>query len=123
MLEERGLTRRECYVCTVVKCRPPGNRDPLPDEIASCRPYLAAQLELVDPRVIVSLGNFATKLLLGTTEGISKLRGRAYPLAPGVLVPPSPPPAVPRGGGERVPQMRPAFVRAKRLLGRPPAPP
>src|SRR6202789_4155632 len=64
MLEEIGLTRAECYIANVVKCRPPNNRDPAPAEIAACRPYLAEQIELIDPRVIVTLGNFATKLLL-----------------------------------------------------------
>jgi DNA polymerase len=116
MLEEMGLTRRECYICNVVKCRPPGNRDPLPDEIASCRPYLASQLDLVDPRVVVTLGNFATKLLLATSEGITKLRGRSYPLAGRVLVPTFHPAAVLRGGGETVAQMRADLVRAKRVL-------
>ena len=68
-----------CYIANVVKCRPPGNRDPLPDEIAACRPWLEQQLDLIDPEVVVTLGNFATKLLLDTTEGITKLRGRSYP--------------------------------------------
>jgi DNA polymerase len=116
MLEEMGITRRDCYIANVVKCRPPQNRDPLPDEIASCRPYLASQLELVDPTVVVTLGNFATKLLLGTTEGITRLRGRSYPLDGRVLVPTYHPAAVLRGGGETVAQMRADLVRAKQLL-------
>ncbi len=119
MFEEMGLTRQECYVCNVVKCRPPGNRDPLPDEIVACRPYLAAQLDMVNPCVVVTLGNFATKLLLGTTEGITKLRGRSYPLGSRVLVPTFHPAAVLRGGGETVAQMRADLVRAKQLLDRP----
>ena len=63
MLEEIGLTRAECYIANVVKCRPPNNRDPAPNEIAACRPYLTEQIELIDPSVIITLGNFSTKLL------------------------------------------------------------
>ena len=62
-----------------MKCRPPGNRDPLPLEIESCRPYLEAQIEFIDPSVVVTLGNFATKLLLDTKVGITKLRGQEFP--------------------------------------------
>jgi DNA polymerase len=120
MLEEMGLTRERCYICNVVKCRPPNNRDPLPDEIAACQPYLAAQLDLIDPKVIVTLGNFATKLLLSSTEGITRLRGRAYPRADGrTLVPTYHPAAVLRGGGETLAQMRADLVRAKQLLAVP----
>ena len=66
MSEEIGLTRAECYIANVVKCRPPNNRDPAPKEIEACRPYLDEQIDLIDPAVIVTLGNFATKLLLET---------------------------------------------------------
>ena len=99
VLEEMGLTRDDLYIANTIKCRPPGNRDPLPDEIESCWPYLDKQLELIDPRVVVTLGNFATKLLLGTTEGISRLRGRTYPYRSGYLVPTFHPSAALRGGG------------------------
>ena len=78
MGEEIGLTRAECYIANVVKCRPPQNRDPAPKEIEACRPYLAEQIELIDPRVIITLGNFATKLLLETTKGIRELRGQVF---------------------------------------------
>ena len=64
LIEEIGLTRSDVYIANVVKCRPPGNRDPLPGEIEACRPYLEAQLAFIEPRVVVTLGNFATKLLL-----------------------------------------------------------
>src|SRR5438132_12246635 len=73
VLEEMGLTRDTFYVANTVKCRPPGNRDPKPDETASCRPWLDLKLELIDPKVIVTLGNFATKLLLNTPQGITKV--------------------------------------------------
>ena len=117
VLEELGLTRDHWYVANVVKCRPPGNRDPLPDEIEMCRPYLDRQLELISPRVVVTLGNFATKLLLGTSEGIRKVRGRAYPWRDGiVIVPTYHPAAVLRGGGQTMAEMRADLVRAKLAL-------
>jgi DNA polymerase len=103
-------------VANVIRCRPPGNRDPLPDEIEACSPYLEAQLELIAPRVVVTLGNFATRRLLNTSEGISRLRGRSYPFRGGHLVPTYHPAAALRGGGEIVAEMRADFVRAKRLL-------
>jgi len=114
--EEMGLTRDQCYIANVVKCRPPGNRDPHPDEIASCRPYLEAQIDLIDPAVVVTLGNFATKLLLGTTEGITRLRGRSYPYRRGVLIPTFHPAAVLRGAGDAQAQMRADLVRASQSL-------
>jgi len=116
VLDEMGLTRSDFYVANTVKCRPPGNRDPLPDEVAACSPWLDQQLELVDPSVVVTLGNFASKLLLRTTEGITRLRGRAYPFRRGVLIPTFHPAAVLRGGGETAAQMRADLVRAKRHL-------
>ena len=116
MRQEIGLTREHCYVANVIRCRPPGNRDPLPDEIEACSLYLEAQLELIAPRVVVTLGNFATRRLLNTSEGISRLRGRSYPFREGFLVPTYHPAAALRGGGELVAEMRADFVRAKRLL-------
>ena len=118
MIQEIGLTRRECYIANVVKCRPPGNRDPEPTEIDACRPFLDAQLGLIAPRVIVTLGNFATKLLLDTTQGITRLRGREYRYGDAVLVPTLHPSAVLRGGGETEAQARADFVRAKLALAR-----
>jgi uracil-DNA glycosylase len=117
MRQEVGLDRSSCYIANVVKCRPPGNRDPLPAEIESCRPYLESQLDLIDPAVVVTLGNFATRLLLETSEGIRRVRGRAYPFRRGHLVPTYHPAAALRGGAEVVAEMRADFVRAKRLLG------
>ena len=78
LIEGIGLTRDDVYIANVVKCRPPGNRDPQPDEIEACAPWLDRQLALIQPRVIVTLGNFATKLLLDTKEGITKLRGQEF---------------------------------------------
>ncbi|MGH9189350.1 MAG: uracil-DNA glycosylase [Acidimicrobiales bacterium] len=117
--EEIGLTRDRFYIANAVKCRPPGNRDPQPDEIDTCRPFLEAQLDAIDPLVVVTLGNFATKLLLATNEGITRLRGRSYPFRRGVLVPTFHPAAVLRAGGETAAQMRADLVRAKRHLESP----
>ena len=124
LTEESGLRRGQVYIANVVKCRPPGNRDPLPDEIAACRPYLDQQVALISPRVIITLGNFATRLLLDTTEGITRLRGRAFPFGPdgAVLVPTYHPAAALRGGGEVVARMRADFVRARVALDAPGGP-
>jgi len=116
LFEELGLTRDGVYVANVTKCRPPGNRDPEPDEIDACRPWLEQQIELIQPKVIVTFGNFATKLLLETKEGITKLRGKSYPFRTGVLIPTFHPAAVLRGGGEPLAQMRADFIRAKQAL-------
>jgi DNA polymerase len=114
--EELGLTRASFYIANVVKCRPPGNRDPAPDEIVACSRYLDGQLDLVDPRVVVSLGNVATRVLLGTDEGISSLRGRTHPWRGRTLVPTFHPAYALRGGGAVVAQMRADLVRAKQAL-------
>jgi len=74
-----GMTRDQVFIANVLKCRPPGNRDPRPDEIDSCRGYLEEQVALIRPRVVCTLGNFATKLLSGRPEGISKVRGQPLP--------------------------------------------
>jgi uracil-DNA glycosylase family 4 len=96
-----GLAREDVYICNVVKSRPPRNRDPLPDEIAACRPWLDAQLRLVDPAVVVTLGNFATRTLLETTTGISRLRGRPHPFQGRVLLPTFHPAAALHAEGRR----------------------
>jgi len=117
LIEGIGLSRPRVYIANVVKCRPPGNRDPQPIEIESCRPYLEAQLEFIDPRVVVTLGNFATKLLLDTKVGITKLRGREFPFREhGVLIPTLHPAAVLRNGGTALAQARADFVLVKRAL-------
>lgn len=87
MIAAMGLRRDEVYIANIVKCRPPKNRDPEPDEVASCEPFLHRQIDAIGPRLIVALGNFAAKTLLRTTTGITRLRGefRSYqgvPLMP-----------------------------------------
>ncbi len=120
LIEGIDLRRDDVYICNVVKCRPPGNRDPLPAEIDACRPYLEAQLDFLEPRVVVTLGNFATKLLLDTKVGITKLRGQEHPYRGGqaVLIPTLHPAAVLRNGGAALAQARADFVRVKRALAR-----
>jgi DNA polymerase len=114
--EELGSTRSDCAVLNIVKCRPPGNRDPKPDEVETCWPYLDQQLDLIQPKVVMTLGNFASKQLLDTDVGITKLRGQVYPFRGGSLVPTFHPAAALRGGGVVLSQMRSDFVRAKLLL-------
>lgn len=77
LLEEIGMARRDVWVCNVLKCRPPGNRDPQPSEIDACQDYLLRQVELIEPLVVCTLGNFATKLLRADITGITRLHGRA----------------------------------------------
>jgi uracil-DNA glycosylase family 4 len=76
MIQAIGLTREDVYIANVVKCRPPGNRDPEPDEVATCSPFLFRQIEIIRPKAIVALGSPATKTLLATKAGITSLRGR-----------------------------------------------
>ena len=122
LIEGIDLTRGDVYIANVVKCRPPGNRDPQPDEIEACAPWLDRQLELIRPRVIVTLGNFSTKLLLDTKVGITKLRGSEFPFSraghDAILIPTLHPAAVLRGGGKALAEARADFVRVKRVLAR-----
>jgi uracil-DNA glycosylase len=76
LLEEVGIQRSDVFITNVICCRPPGNRDPLPEEIDACKPYLHRKIELIEPKVICTLGNFATKLLTGSPMGITKVHGR-----------------------------------------------
>ena len=76
LLGEVGLVRKDVWITNVLHCRPPGNRDPLPEEIEACKPYLYRQIQLIEPRMICTLGNFATKLLTRSNRGIMSVRGR-----------------------------------------------
>jgi DNA polymerase len=100
MLGEIGLTRGQVYIGNIVKCRPPGNRDPQPDEIEACTPWLVEQISLIQPTVIVTLGNFATKFVLQTQTGITRLRGRVHAWHGRTVVPTFHPAAILHGGGE-----------------------
>lgn len=87
MIEAIGMTREEVFICNIIKCRPPGNRLPTPDEAANCMPYLMRQLEILRPRIICALGGTAAKALLQTHDGITRLRGRFYPYRGTLLMP------------------------------------
>lgn len=98
LLGEVGLDRTTVAIVNVIKCRPPGNRDPLPDEIESCRPYLEAQLNFMRPKVIVTLGNFATRFITGLQIGITRARGQRFAYGGAVVIPTFHPAAALRGG-------------------------
>jgi DNA polymerase len=119
LLGEIGIERDDVYIANVLKCRPPGNRDPRPDEIDSCKGFLKSQLELVDPRVVITLGNFATKLLLKRNVGITRLRGQIYPWWHRHLVPTFHPAAALRSGDRVTNLMREDFLLVSGLLNAP----
>jgi uracil-DNA glycosylase len=87
IIEAIGLTREQVYIANVIKCRPPGNRNPEPDEVAQCEPYLFRQIDTIKPRVIVPLGKFAAQSLLKTTDPITRLRGRQFDYRGAALIP------------------------------------
>jgi DNA polymerase len=121
LLGEIGMQRPEVYIANVLKCRPPGNRDPRPDEIDSCKGYLREQIRLISPDVVMTLGNFATKLLLNTETGITRLRGLAHPWWLGATLVPTFHPAAALRGGDRVTgQMREDFALVRSILDAPP---
>lgn len=124
LLDGVGIPRENVYIANVLKCRPPNNRDPQPDEIDSCKGYLRSQIQLIRPRVVVTLGNFATKLLLRTELGITRLRGQSYPWWLGsTLVPTFHPAAALRGGEKVVGAMRQDFQLMREALDAPVAAP
>jgi DNA polymerase len=87
IIEAIGLSREQVYIANVIKCRPPANRNPEPDEVASCEPYLFRQIDVIRPKVIVPLGKFAAQSLLKTLDPITKLRGRQFEYRGAVLIP------------------------------------
>ena len=95
IIEAIGLQRSDVYIANVIKCRPPGNRNPEPDEVATCEPFLMRQIDLVKPKVIVALGTFAAHALLKTDAPISRLRGHVHDF---------------RGGAKLIPTFHPAFL-------------
>ena len=107
MLEARKveLSRESVFITNAVKCRPPSNRNPEPDELAACAPVLAAQLAALQPKVILALGSVATQSLLGTREPIGKLRGRVHPYGSAVLIPTFHPAFLLRNPGEEYKRM------------------
>ncbi|MFL6279147.1 MAG: uracil-DNA glycosylase family protein [Vicinamibacterales bacterium] len=87
MIEAMGFKREEVYIANVLKCRPPGNRNPEPDEIATCEPFLFQQLASIEPKVVIALGAFAARTLLKTDSPISRLRGRVFDYRGAKLIP------------------------------------
>ena len=87
IIEAIGLSRSDVYIANVIKCRPPGNRNPEPDEVEQCEPFLFRQVDTIRPKVIVALGKFAAQCLLKTEEPISKLRGREFRYSDAILMP------------------------------------
>ena len=95
IIEAIGLSRADVYIANVIKCRPPGNRNPEPEEVATCQPFLMRQIDLIKPRVIVALGTFAAHALLKTDAPISRLRGKVFDF---------------QGGAQLIPTFHPAFL-------------
>ena len=106
MLGEIGLSRDDVYIANTVKCRPPNNRDPLPDELDACSPWLREQIRLIDPHVVVTLGNFATRYVLQRQVSITRVRGQRFVIGGRTVIPTFHPAAILHGGGERSPQMQ-----------------
>ena len=99
MIEAIDLRRSDVYIANVLKCRPPGNRDPLPEEVDACKEFLFKQIELINPKVICGLGSHATRTLLETSESISKLRGKVHTCRSKMFVPTYHPAALLRNTG------------------------
>jgi uracil-DNA glycosylase len=121
-----GLTRADVYVANVLKCRPPGNRDPMPEEIEACEAHLWKQIELIQPRVVATLGNFATKLLSGRPTGITRVHGQEQETTLGgrrVLLYPIYHPAAALYTPRMLEVLKADFARIPELLGREVAPP
>lgn len=113
-----GITREDAYIANVLKCRPPGNRDPQQDEIDSCKGYLREQIRMIRPEVVVTLGNFATKLLVPTEVGITRMRGQAIDWWLGAtLIPTFHPAAALRGRPSVREQMQEDFLLVAQILG------
>ena len=104
LLSQVGITRESVYIANVVLCRPPGNRDPLPDEIEACKPRLLEQVRLIDPQVVVTLGNFATRMILNRQIGITRVRGQRFTWQGRTVIPTYHPAAILRGGSGRLMQ-------------------
>jgi uracil-DNA glycosylase len=126
LLDGIGLKRSDVYIANVLKCRPPGNRDPQPDEIESCEPHLFRQIELIRPQLVATLGNFATKLLSGRPTGITRVHGQEQETTLGgrrVLLYPIYHPAAALYTPRMLDVLRSDFARLPELMGREPVPP
>jgi DNA polymerase len=117
LLQSAGLSRSEVYIANVIKCRPPNNRDPEPDEVETCKPFLMQQINFIKPKVVCSLGNWATQTLLEKKVGITKARGQAIRLKDFVLFPLLHPAAALHQGNLREPLVE-DFKKLKAYLDR-----
>jgi len=125
MLSEVEIPREDVYISNVVLCRPPGNRDPLEDEIEACKPWLDERIAIIEPVVIVTLGNWATRFVLGPRVSISRVRGQRFPWNGRIVIPTFHPAAILHGGGQGSPQMaalREDFKEIRRALDERPEP-
>jgi uracil-DNA glycosylase len=125
MLAEVGIPREDVYIANVIMCRPPGNRDPLPDEIDACRPWLEEKLRLIRPSVIVTLGNFATRFVLAQPTSISRVRGQRFHIDGRTVIPTFHPAAILHGGGmasKQLQALRDDFAEIRRALDERPQP-
>jgi DNA polymerase len=125
LLAEIGIAREDVYINNTVNCRPPGNRDPLPDELEACKPWLDERVGLIDPAVVVTLGNWATRYILGKQVSISRVRGQRFPWSGRTVIPTFHPAAVLHGGGQASNQMtalRADFQEIRRALAERPQP-
>lgn len=125
LLGEIDVPREAVYINNVILCRPPGNRDPYPDELEACRPWLDERIALIDPAVIVTLGNWATRYILGRQVSISRVRGQRFPWNGRTVIPTFHPAAVLHGGGQASSQMtalRADFQEIRRALAERPQP-
>lgn len=117
LMEGIGISRKEAYIANVLKCRPPGNRDPQQDEIDACKGFLREQIRMIRPEVVMTLGNFATKLLVPTEIGITRMRGQRINWWLGATLVPTFHPAAALRGGPRVrEQMEEDFALVRSIL-------
>lgn len=121
MLNEIGIERSDVYIANVVKCRPPGNRDPLPEEIEACTPWLREQISGIDPKVIATLGRFAGAFILDRQISITRIRGQRFSLDGRIVIPTLHPAAVLRGGESQVELLRQDFRALQEALREPAA--
>ena len=105
LLSEIDVPRGAVYINNVILCRPPGNRDPFPDELEACQPWLDERVAIIDPAVVVTLGNWATRYILGRQISISRVRGQRFPWNGRTVIPTFHPAAVLHGGGQASSQM------------------
>ena len=116
LLESIDMNRKEIFIANVLKCRPPGNRDPKTDEISTCKEYLFEQIDIIDPKIICTLGKYSTQLILDTSHGISGLRGKMFHRDGRTILPINHPAAV-LYNPSRIEILQKDFLRIKDLLG------